>query len=116
MKAKVKIRLKDDSYQRNLYIKLKLEPEKFYWHEEIIVRNNIYDEHGHWQREKTDLEFYTEVYEFISDKYLIKKVGEKIVKDIIANNKESFESNSQEKKVKSLLKKMKKPVEIEIVE
>lgn len=112
MKGKVKLILVNDGYERNLYLRLKLENQLFYWYKKRVVSNYDVDidciKSTEW--------FYQDVITYVSDINNIKKDGEELMREVLNHKAEDLRNESKEKEAIELLKRLKEPIEIEIKE
>jgi regulator of sigma D len=116
MKGKVKLKLTDtnDGYNRYLNIWLKIENEWFFNYCDTVIDDAIRDDSNKRIRDKSKEEFYTDVVDFISDINNITKAGENLMKEIIKKKANKLKAESKENEALELLKKLNKPIEIEV--
>lgn len=110
MKAQIKIKIISSNSSAELMLFLKLENEKIYWHTKSLIETR-------WIPNRTDLDnFYSEVIYFVSDINNIKQAGENFMREILQEKANKLVFISKEVQAKALLKTLKEPIEIEIVE
>ena len=104
IKAKVKLHLVDENWNKHLEIKLKVQGEIAYWHSKVVVGT----------KDKSDDQFYAEVIKFVSDIKNTEMAGENFLREIIENNAKLLITQSKEKQAKALLKELSRPINIEV--
>ncbi len=114
MKAKIKLRINSNGFSyKELNLLLKFENELFYRHWKTLVSTEVYL-NGNYMGEKPNNVFYTEILNIISDIEVIKLAGEDFMKEIINEKAKKLKALSKGKEAYLLLKKLSKPIEIEV--